>query len=730
MTDNIDLRCDPSDVAGLLDEITRRDRIIRALMTRLQRNPGGQYSDLDMLQATSEEDVGGRTRESERAFDALSEAKAEAEAARHRLSDAISAISEAFALFDPADQLILCNDAFRELWGFGPSVTGRTFADLLTDITERYKPADPNWAARCVQDHQSGTGTSQYRLGGGKIIQIRERKTSDGFTVGLYADITELAEVQASDAARQQLLNIVNFLPDATFAVDEKQKVIAWNRAVEEMTGITKESIIGQGDYAHGIAFYGERRPTLLDFLDSDKPELMSKYENVRRKGNTLYGEDFVQSAFGGRGAYLDRMASPLLDREGNQIGAIESLRDITNLKRAEADLRSLQEQLRQAAKMEAIGRLAGGIAHDFNNQLTIVQGYCELLLSRSRCETLDCKREIQEVLRAAERSAQLTGQLLAFGHRRELHSEVLNLEEVLTSLRDPLGRMIGEDIPIEVQVAPALWNVKTDRNQLEQAIINLAINARDAMPAGGQLTIEARNTVLDAEYVLHHMGASEGEHVCISVKDTGVGMDEHTKARIFEPFFTTKPVGVGTGLGLAIVYGFVTRSEGYVEVISEAGHGSCFNLYFPRTTEAYVCRELVSPVQTSTGSETILLIEDQEALRALTAQILENSGYHVLQAQDGHSAIELNRRYSSTLDLVLCDVVMPGISGPDVVQKLKMERQGVKIIYVTGYAEEPTLRQAELGAHVLSKPFTPETLLRVVRQVLDEDIGMLVGKL
>ena len=585
-------------------------------------------------------------------------------------------------------------------------------------------PIDPTWYKRRVEEHQSGTGTSEYRFAGGRIVQVRERKTPNGFTVGLYADITELAEAQAARAARQQLLDIIDFLPDATFVVDQQKRVIAWNRAIEELTGVRKEEIIGQGNYAYGVPFYSERRPTLLDLLDLENPELSSQYENLHKQGNTLYGEDFVQSAFGGRGAYLGRMASPLLDREGNQVGAIESLRDLTDHKRAEAELQTMHEQLRQAAKMEAIGLLAGGIAHDFNNQLTIVQGYCKLLLNHLTGENSDHKL-VQEILRAAERSAQLTSQLLAFSRKQVLHSEVLDLKDVLAKLRDPLSRMIGEDIHIKVEVAPELWHVKADRNQLEQAIINLAINARDAMPGGGELTIEARNAVLDAEYVLRHMGARYGENICLSVRDTGTGMDECTRRRIFEPFFTTKPVGVGTGLGLSMVYGFVKQSEGHIEVFSEAGQGSCFDLYFPRATGECVEQESIATEPPPTGSETILIIEDQDALRELTAHILRTAGYNVLQAADGCSAIELNRQYGSAIDLVLCDVVMPGISGPDVVKEIKKDRPGMKILFVTGYAERAVFQSIELGAHLLSKPFTPDILFRVVRQVLDEDIKM-----
>ncbi len=538
-------------------------------------------------------------------------------------------------------------------------------------------------------------------------------------------DITErkLAEEEAR-AARQRLLDMIDFLPDATFVVDQNKKVIAWNRAIEEMTGIRKEEIIGKGDYAYAVPFYGERVPMLIDLLGTGDSGHTLKYDNFSNKGDTLFGERFFPAVFDGRGAYLWGKASPLLDSGGNQVGAIESLRDLSDRKQALEDLLQMQEQLRQAAKMEAVGRLAGGIAHDFNNQLTIVQGYCNLLLDKLPHKHSG-RKLVREVLRAAERSTKLTGHLLAFGRKQMLNPELLDLNKVLTDLLDPLRRMIREDIQVEIQVAPELWQVEADRNQLEQAIINLAINARDAMPGGGRLTIQVRNAVLDGKYVLRHMGTSAGPHVCLSVSDTGIGMDEATQQRIFEPFFTTKPTGKGTGLGLAMVYGFVNQSGGHMDVISEAGRGACFNIYFPRAAGVSVAEELVSQSPPSAGRETILVIEDEEALRELVVHILKSRGYNVLQAADGRLAISINRQYASSIDLVLCDVVMPGMSGPDVIKQMRSDRPGLRVLYVTGYAESDLLDccETECTTRILLKPYSPDTLFRAVRQMLDDEI-------
>jgi two-component system cell cycle sensor histidine kinase/response regulator CckA len=554
-------------------------------------------------------------------------------------------------------------------------------------------------------------------------------RDQDGTIIGAVETLEDITELKFAEdearGARQQFLDIIDFLPDATFVVDQQNRVIAWNRAIERMTGVPKHEMIGKGDHAYSIPFYGDQRPTLVDFIYKDDLELQSSYDLFRRKGATVYAEGFFPSLFGGRGAYIWGLATPLLDSKGNQVGAIESIRDLTDHKRAADDLLRMQEQLRQAAKMEAVGRLAGGIAHDFNNQLTIVQGYCKLLLDRLPPES-SVRDLVLEIIKAAERSAKLTNQLLTFGRKQLLNPEILELKDVLLELLDPLRRLIGEDIKIDLRLSKELWHVEVDRNQLEQALLNLAINARDAMPNGGRLTIESDNVFLDRDHVLRHAGAAEGPHVQLSVRDTGMGMDEATQQKIFEPFFTTKPTGEGTGLGLATVYGFIKQSGGHLEVCSQAGRGSCFNLYFPQAKKARPEQKL--PAQDAPvpkGSETILVIEDEDALRELMVHILRSCGYRVLKAADGRSAIALNLQYASHIDLVLSDVIMPGMSGPEVTRQLKADRPGLKVLYVTGYAERERLEEDALGygTRVLSKPFLPDTLLRVIRKVLDEDI-------
>jgi PAS domain S-box-containing protein len=522
---------------------------------------------------------------------------------------------------------------------------------------------------------------------------------------------------QALRESERQLSNIIEFLPDATLVTDKNRKVIAWNRAMQEITGVRQADIVGR-EFTSALPMLGERSPHLIDLLGAKNPETLGLYENFREQGSTLMGEVYLPSAFQGRGAYLWAIASPLQNSEGKLTGAIESIRDVTDRKQAELDVLEMQEQLRQAAKMEAVGQLAGGIAHDFNNQLTVVQGYCSLLMAKLAPN--DPARDlVDEIVRAADRSSQLTSQLLAFSRKQILHPTTLDLREVLANLRGPLSRMIGETVRIEADVAHEVWPVDVDRNQLEQAIMNLAINARDAMPEGGTLKIALHNTVLNSDYVMNHADASNGPHVVLSVSDSGVGMDEEMRRRIFEPFFTTKGVGKGTGLGLPMVYGFVKQSGGHLDVASEPGKGTCFNLYFPPSAGT-VEGSSTAPQASQKGTETILVVEDDNALRELVVHVLETGGYRVLQACDGASGIELNREYEGEIDLVLCDVVMPEMSGPNAVKQIRLDRPGLKVIFVTGYTEKPVPDQP--NTYCLNKPFTPETLFRFIRQVLDED--------
>jgi two-component system cell cycle sensor histidine kinase/response regulator CckA len=385
------------------------------------------------------------------------------------------------------------------------------------------------------------------------------------------------------------------------------------------------------------------------------------------------------------------------------------------------SERRSLETQLRQAQKMEAVGRLAGGIAHDFNNLLTAILGSSDLLLeTMTRPEERD---DVEEIRKAAKRAADLTRQLLAFSRQQVLAPQVLDLNALVTDLEKLLRRLIGEHVELHTVLAGDLGAVRADPGQLEQVIVNLAVNARDAMPGGGQLTIETANAELDDKYADEHFSGQAGSYVLLAVSDTGTGMDEATKSHIFEPFFTTKEVGKGTGLGLATVYGVVKQSGGYVWVYSEPGHGSSFKVYLPRVAEAPAPAKL-GPPPTSLlgGSETILLVEDDETVRLLTRRMLQGRGHTVLLATRGDEALRLVEGHSGVIDLLVTDVVMPGMSGRDLADRVLKLRRGIKVLFLSGYTDDAIVRYGMLepGVAFLQKPYTPDSLLRKVREVLD----------
>jgi two-component system, cell cycle sensor histidine kinase and response regulator CckA len=383
---------------------------------------------------------------------------------------------------------------------------------------------------------------------------------------------------------------------------------------------------------------------------------------------------------------------------------------------------RSLEAQFRQAQRLEAVGRLAGGVAHDFNNILTAITGYSDLLLEDLGPE--DPKRpDVEEIQAAARRAAALTRQLLAFSRKQVFQTRVLDLNEVVRTLENMLRRLIGEDIKLEVALASGLGAVRADPGQIEQVILNLAVNSRDAMPGGGRLTIESANVDLDDAYAREHAGAVPGPYVLLAVSDTGVGIDAETRAHIFEPFFTTKEQGKGTGLGLATVYGIIKQSGGYVAVYSEPGRGATFKIYLPRveaTPDATIPALAEPPV--AGGGETILLAEDDPSVRAVVSDVLAQKGYRVLRAGDGQSALEMAGAQPGRIHLLVTDLVMPGMTGRELADALTALRPGTPVLYISGYTDDAVVRHGVLeeGMPYLQKPFTPRALTAKVREVLD----------
>ncbi|MBI3653082.1 MAG: PAS domain S-box protein [Acidobacteria bacterium] len=406
--------------------------------------------------------------------------------------------------------------------------------------------------------------------------------------------------------------------------------------------------------------------------------------------------------------------AHEIYDAEGELLSLEGIIEDITARK-------NLEEQLRQSQKMEAIGRLAGGIAHDFNNLLTAILGYSELI--RSALEPQHPMRlQVEEIDKAGRRAAALTNQLLAFSRKQILQPRVLNLNTVINDMQKMLQRVIGEDIELSIHLDTALHHVRADVGQLEQVLLNLLVNARDAMPRGGTILLETRNTSVDEAYASQHLEAHPGNYVMLAISDPGIGMDSATLAQIFEPFFTTKEVGKGTGLGLSTVFGIIKQSQGYIQVYSEPGTGTSFKIYLPAVPAAALLPEVeVLPLASLTGWETVLLIEDDEMVRKLAHRILTLSGYQALVAVNAEEAFSLCQQHAETIHLILSDVVMPKMSGPELVGCLLAMRPDSKVLYMSGYTTHRVLQQGLLeSTPFIQKPFTPDSLQRKLREVLD----------
>ena len=409
----------------------------------------------------------------------------------------------------------------------------------------------------------------------------------------------------------------------------------------------------------------------------------------------------------------LEAVGRHLLDDPLVQ-GVVINARDVTERK-------SLERQLLQAQKMEAVGRLAGGVAHDFNNVLTAILGYTGLLLDG--LPTLSPLRpDLEEIRKAAERAAGLTRQLLAFSRKQILEMRVLDLNQLVVDMDRLLGRLLGEDINVVTNLDPTLGAVRVDLSQLEQVVVNLAVNARDAMPHGGRLMIETRNAELDDSYAREHAPVQPGRYVMLALSDTGTGMTPETMSHVFEPFFTTKEAGKGTGLGLSTVYGIVKQSGGYVWCYSEPGHGTSFKVYLPRVDEPIDRLPARAATRPTHGSETILLVEDESELRALARRVLQKHGYTVLDADSAGAAMTVERDHTGPIHLLLADVVLPGASGRMLADELLTRRADLKVLFMSGYTEDAIVHRGVLAANTafIQKPFSADGLAAMVREVLD----------
>jgi PAS domain S-box-containing protein len=492
----------------------------------------------------------------------------------------------------------------------------------------------------------------------------------------------------------------------------EAAKVGIWD--MDYTTGSNIWSDAMQAQYGFEPGTFAGTFDAFVERVHPDDRESMLETIGRAMKSGTDFSVENRALWPDGTVRWLSGVGRMQLGEDGKPVRAVGISLDIT-------EHRALEDQFRQAQKMEAVGRLAGGVAHDFNNLLTAILGYSELLLTGA--DPTDPRRaDIEEIQKAGQSAARLTQQLLAFSRKQIIEPTLLDLSAVVADTRAMLERLIGEDVRVVVSGDSSLGLVMVDRGQVEQVVMNLAVNARDAMPMGGTLTIETANVELDEQYAKTHLGANPGSHVVLTVSDTGIGMSPDVQARLFEPFFTTKELGKGTGLGLATVHGIVTRAGGSVDVYSEVGRGTSFKVYLPRAkTPEPVVEAPTTAVRAHVGAETVLVVEDAEELRELTRRLLEQLGYTVLVAATAEEAlIEFDR--SPSIDVLLTDVVMPGASGPELTRRLVERRASLKVLYMSGYTEEAIVHHGVLnpGIAFLHKPFTSETLGRKLREVLD----------
>ena len=520
---------------------------------------------------------------------------------------------------------------------------------------------------------------------------------------GLIRDVTQQNELMEQlEEAKRLWEEIFNTIRDAITIHDKDFNIIQANKAATEMLGLPMENILGQKCFQ---SYHGTLAP----------PAICPSCETLRTGigSTTEVYEPHLKK-------HIEVKALPRFDEDHNLIGLVHVVGDITTRKKAEEKQKKLQAQLYQAQKMESIGRLAGGIAHDFNNLLSVIIGYCELT-QKALIDDTEPYENLCTIKGAGEKAALLTGQLLAFSRKQVLNMRPIDLNKVVADMTKMLRRMISENITLELKLSPRTGKVVADAGQIEQVLLNLVINARDAMPEGGHLIIETQMVDMEQDYVDQHAEAHLGPHVLLAVTDTGTGIDEKARNQIFDPFFTTKEMGKGTGLGLATVYGIVKQHGGQIYVYSEAERGTTFKIYLPATPNAEVESLEQAPSTIPTGNETILIAEDDDSIRKMIHLFLEPMGYTVLLARNGEEAVKVSREHDGKIDILLTDVIMPNLNGQELANELKSSRPDMAVIFMSGYTDDVVAHHGVLtpGVNFIQKPITLSRLAHKLREVL-----------
>jgi two-component system cell cycle sensor histidine kinase/response regulator CckA len=624
--------------------------------------------------------------------------------------------ADMIAVVDLEGRRIFNSLSYQKILGYSPEELQESsgFEQIHPEDRERVKKA-------ATQTRQSGMGTTlEYRFrhknGYWMVLEsvasvIRNEAGEPEKLVIVNRDITERKKAQeALSRSEASFRSLVEGAPYGIYRATMTGQFLEVNPALQRMLGYESVEELFKADLATQVFRHTVDYQRMNEFLAESK-----ELKDIEMEWKRPNGEPIVVRCSGHR-----------VDVKDGGPGYFEVFaEDVT-------EKRTLERQLRMAQKMEAIGRLSGGIAHDFNNLLGVIIGYSGVL-KKSLDKSQPTYEYATEIEKAGQRAASLTRQLLAFSRQQVLTPSVLSLNSLVSDMEKMLPRLLGEDINVSLSLDPELGNVKADQSQIEQVIMNLAVNARDAMPAGGKLHIQTANIEMDNAFTRDHLGSSTGSYVMLAIADSGTGMSPETIAHIFEPFFTTKGVGEGTGLGLATVYGVVKQSNGYIWVDSTPGKGSTFQIYLPRhldTEQVSVAEPEVQSKEKPKGSEMILLVEDAEPLRKLAQAFLESNGFRVLSAPSGEAALEIAAHHSGIFDLLLTDVVMPGMNGRVLAEQLSMRQPGLKVLFMSGYTDSFIAGHGVLqkGTNLLHKPFTEEIFISKVREVLDGGKNALPG--